>query len=142
MCVSLVSSYRAVRESRAIPLDTGTRLDRYEVVDLLGKGAMGEVYRARDARLGRDVAIKVLPGAYSSDPERLRRFDQEARAAGALNHPNVVAIFDVGSHEGAPFVVTEPLYGHTLRTRLNDGPPPTCTPSWLVVQSVLATGLV
>lgn len=60
-------------------LDTGTRLDRYEVIDLLGKGAMGEVYRARDARLGREVAIKVLPSAYSSDPERLRRFDQEAR---------------------------------------------------------------
>ena len=105
-------------------LDTGTRLDRYEVVGLLGKGAMGEVYRARDSRLGRDVAIKVLPSAYASDPERLRRFDQEARAAGALNHPNIVAIFDVGTHDGSPFVVTELLEGHTLRTRLNDGPPP------------------
>jgi WD40 repeat protein len=105
-------------------LETGTRLDRYEVVGLLGKGAMGEVYRARDARLGRDVAIKVLPGAYATDTERLRRFDQEARAAGALNHPNVVAIFDVGTHDGAPFVVTELLDGHTLRTRLNDGAPP------------------
>ena len=107
-----------------MPIDAGTHLDRYEVVGLLGKGAMGEVYRARDARLGRDVAIKVLPAGYATDPERLRRFDQEARAAGALNHPNVVAIFDVGSHEGSPFVVTELLDGHTLRTRLNDGAPP------------------
>jgi len=107
-----------------MPLDTGTRLDRYEVVGLLGKGAMGEVYRARDARLGRDVALKVLPAAYASDPERLRRFDQEARAAGALNHPNIVAIFDVGTHDGSPFVVSELLEGHTLRSRLADGPPP------------------
>ncbi len=105
-------------------LATGARLDRYEVLGLLGQGAMGEVYRARDARLGRDVAIKVLPAAFASDPERLRRFDQEARAAGALNHPNVVAIFDVGTHEGAPFVVSELLEGHTIRTRLADGPPP------------------
>ena len=105
-------------------IDTGTRLDRYEVLGLLGKGAMGEVYRARDSRIGRDVAIKVLPSGYATDPERLRRFDQEARAAGALNHPNIVAIFDVGTHEGSPFVVTELLEGHTLRTRLNDGPPP------------------
>jgi serine/threonine protein kinase len=107
-----------------MPIDAGTFLDRYEVVGLLGKGAMGEVYRARDSRLGRDVAIKVLPSAYATDPERLRRFDQEARAAGALNHPNVVAIFDVGAHDGSPFVVTELLDGHTLRTRLNDGAPP------------------
>jgi hypothetical protein len=105
-------------------IDTGSRLDRYEIVAPIGHGAMGEVYRARDSRLGRDVAIKVLPAAYSSDPERLRRFDQEARAAGALNHPNVVAIFDVGSHEGMPFVVTELLEGETLRARLAAGPLP------------------
>ncbi len=105
-------------------IETGTRIDRFEIAGLLGKGAMGEVYRARDTRLGRDVAIKVLPAAYSSDPERLRRFDQEARAAGALNHPNIVAIFDVGTHEGSPFVVTELLEGHTLRARLADGPLP------------------
>jgi len=101
-----------------MPLASGTQLDRYAIVGLLGRGAMGEVYRAHDSRLGRDVAIKVLPVAYSSDPERLRRFDQEARAAGSLNHPNVVAIFDVGSHEGAPFVVSELLEGETLRARL------------------------
>ena len=120
-------------------IPTGTMLDRYEVVGLLGKGAMGEVYRARDARIGREVAIKVLPSAYSTDPERLRRFDQEARAAGALNHPNVVAIFDVGTHEGAPFVVTELLDGHTLRTRLADGPPPLRKALDLAVQ--IAQGL-
>ena len=103
-------------------LTIGTRLDRYEIASLIGRGAMGEVYRAHDSRLGRDVAIKVLPVAFSSDPERLRRFDQEARAAGALNHPNIVAIFDVGAHEGAPFVVAELLEGQTLRDRLSVGP--------------------
>ncbi len=93
---------------------------RYEVIAPIGRGAMGEVYRARDASLGRDVAIKVLPGAFSSDPERLRRFDQEARAAGSLHHPNIVAVFDVGQHDGAPYVVTELLEGATLRRRLED----------------------
>ena len=102
-------------------LTSGTRLDRYEIASLIGRGAMGEVYRAHDSRLGRDVAIKVLPVAFSSDPKRLRRFDQEARAAGALNHPNIVAIFDVGTHDGAPFVVTELLVGETLRSRLDNG---------------------
>ncbi len=104
-------------------LEPNTRLGRYEVLGPLGSGAMGVVYRARDTSLGREVAIKVLPEAFSSDPERLRRFDQEARAAGALNHPNIVAIFDVGAHEGAPFVVTELLEGSTLRVRLEDGIP-------------------
>lgn len=85
---------------------------------------MGEVYRARDTRLGRDVAIKVLPASSSSDPERLRRFEQEARAAGALNHPNVLVIYDVGSHDGAPFLVTELLEGETLFERLRAGPLP------------------
>jgi Tol biopolymer transport system component len=82
---------------------------------------MGEVYRARDTRLGREVAIKVLPSSFSSDAERLRRFEQEARAAGMLNHPNIVAIYDVGTHEGAPYVVTELLEGETLRARLAGG---------------------
>ncbi|MCC6653307.1 MAG: protein kinase [Candidatus Eisenbacteria bacterium] len=104
-------------------LEPNSRLGRYEVLGPLGSGAMGVVYRARDTSLGREVAIKVLPEAFSSDPERLRRFDQEARAAGALNHPNIVAIFDVGAHEGAPFVVTELLDGSTLRVRLEDGIP-------------------
>ncbi|MEO5617366.1 MAG: protein kinase, partial [Candidatus Eisenbacteria bacterium] len=82
---------------------------------------MGEVYRARDDRLGRDVAVKVLPEAFASDPERLRRFEQEARAAGALNHPNVLSIYDLGTHEGAPYVVSELLEGETLGTRLKAG---------------------
>ena len=99
-------------------LTIGTRIDRYEITGLLGKGAMGEVYRAHDQRLGRDVALKVLPAEFSSDKERLRRFDLEARTAGTLNHPNVVATFDVGTHEGAPFVVSELLDGDTLRARL------------------------
>jgi serine/threonine-protein kinase len=88
------------------------------VIDSVGAGGMGEVYRARDTRLGRDVAIKVLPEAVRSDPERLRRFEIEARAASRLNHPNILAIFDVGEHRGAPYVVSELLEGHTLRERL------------------------
>ena len=79
---------------------------------------MGEVYRARDTRLGRDVAIKVLPSQFFGDPERLRRFEQEARAAGSLNHPNILTIFDIGSHDAAPYVVSELLEGETLRHRL------------------------
>jgi hypothetical protein len=102
-------------------LAPGTSLNRYEITGLIGRGAMGEVYRAHDRRIGRDVAVKVLPEAFGSDPERLRRFDQEARAAGSLNHPNVVAIFDVGTHEAAPFVVSELLEGETLRARLKSG---------------------
>src|SRR5947209_4594989 len=82
---------------------------------------MGEVYRAHDNRLGRDVALKVLPSAFSSDADRLRRFEQEARAAGLLNHPNILAIYDVGAHDGTPFVVSELLEGETLRSRLKGG---------------------
>jgi eukaryotic-like serine/threonine-protein kinase len=99
----------------------GTRLGPYEVAAPLGTGGMGEVYRARDTRLGRDVAIKVLPGEFAADPERLRRFEQEARAVAALSHPNVLAIHDVGTHEGSPFIVSELLEGETLRDRLKSG---------------------
>jgi eukaryotic-like serine/threonine-protein kinase len=102
----------------------GTQIDRYEIGALLGKGAMGEVYRARDARLERDVAVKVLPAGFSSDPERLRRFDSEARAAGSLNHPNVVVVYDVGTQDGTPYVVSELLEGQTLRDLLVHGPLP------------------
>jgi serine/threonine protein kinase len=83
---------------------------------------MGEVYRGRDPRLGRDVAIKVLPSNASSDPGRLHRFAQEARAAAALNHPNILAVYDVGVHDGAPYIVSELLDGKTLREHLSDGP--------------------
>jgi eukaryotic-like serine/threonine-protein kinase len=87
----------------------------YEVISKIGEGGMGEVYRARDTKLGRDVAIKVLPAAFSADAERLRRFEQEAQAAGALNHPNILVIFHIGTHDGAPYIVSELLEGETLR---------------------------
>src|SRR5262245_6096499 len=87
----------------------------------LGAGGMGEVYRARDPRLGREVAIKVLPASFSDDAERLRRFEQEAKAAGILNHPNITAVYDIGSHDGAPYVVQELLEGATLRSVLSHG---------------------
>ncbi|HKW87576.1 MAG TPA: protein kinase [Candidatus Acidoferrales bacterium] len=104
-----------------MPLTSGTKLGPYEIVGAIGAGGMGEVYRARDTRLGRDVAVKVLPASFSGDRERLRRFEQEARAAGALNHPNILAIHDLGSYGGAPFLVTELLEGQTLRERLRSG---------------------
>src|SRR5213594_3196545 len=100
----------------------GTKLGRYEIISQLGAGGMGEVYRARDEKLNRDVAIKVLPATLSQDADRLRRFEQEAQAAGALNHPNILSVYDVGTHDGAPYVVSELLEGETLRERL-DGPP-------------------
>jgi serine/threonine protein kinase len=99
----------------------GARLGPYEICAALGSGGMGEVYRARDTRLERDVAVKVLPSSVAKDPDRLRRFETEARAAGALNHPNVLAVHDVGSHDAAPFLVTELLDGETLRERLKSG---------------------
>ncbi len=100
----------------------GTRIGPYEVLALLGAGGMGEVYRARDSRLGRDVALKVLPSAFTADPDRLRRFEQEARAAGQINHPGIVAVYDVGLHRDTPYLVSELLEGVTLRARLNEGP--------------------
>jgi eukaryotic-like serine/threonine-protein kinase len=104
-----------------VTLSAGSRLGPYEVLAPLGAGGMGEVYRARDPRLGREVAIKVLPSSFSKDPDRLRRFEHEARAAGALNHPNITAIHDIGSHDGSPYVVTELLEGETLRSRISTG---------------------
>src|SRR5271166_666095 len=103
-------------------LTPGTRLDGYEILGPLGAGGMGEVYRARDATLKRDVAIKVLPEYWSRDPERLRRFEQEAQATAALNHPNIVSIFHVGQYNGSPYIVTELLQGDSLRDRLSKGP--------------------
>lgn len=104
-----------------IALSAGTRLGEYEIKSMLGAGGMGEVYRARDARLGRDVAIKVLPALFSADSERLRRFEQEARAAAALNHPNILAVFQMGTFEGSPYLVSELLEGETLREVLKRG---------------------
>src|SRR5438093_363833 len=102
-------------------LAPGVRLGPYEVLAPLGAGGMGEVYRARDSRLGRDVAIKVLPSAATHDPERLRRFEQEALSVGALNHPNILVVHDAGTEADVPFVVTELLEGATLRERLARG---------------------
>jgi TolB-like protein len=102
-------------------LDAGTMLGPYQILAPLGAGGMGEVCRAHDTRLGRDVAIKVIPAELARDPERIRRFEQEARAAGALSHPNVCAIYDIGTHAGAPFVVMELLEGESLRARLDAG---------------------
>ena len=105
-----------------MPLIAGFQLDSYEIIALLGAGGMGEVYHARDGALRRDVAIKVLPAEWSRDPERLRRFELEAQAAAALNHPNIVSIFHVGQYDGSPYIVTELLQGETLRERLRKGP--------------------
>jgi serine/threonine protein kinase/Tol biopolymer transport system component len=105
-------------------LTSGTKLGPYEIVSPLGAGGMGEVYRARDTRLGRDVAIKVLPEALANDADRLRRFEQEARTIAALNHPNILGIHDIGAHDGAPFLVSEFLEGQTLREKLESGPLP------------------
>lgn len=102
-------------------LSAGAKLGRYEIRSKLGEGGMGEVYRARDPKIERDVAIKVLPDEFSAHPSRLQRFEQEVRAAGRLNHPNILAIHDVDLHNGAPFVVYELLVGQTLRERFADG---------------------
>jgi len=102
-------------------LAAGTKLDGYEVLSLLGEGGMGEVYRARDPVLKRDVAIKVLPQFVSQDPDRMRRFQQEAQAAAALNHPNILAVYQLGHFEGTTYLVSELLEGGTLRQELTHG---------------------
>ncbi|HTI37761.1 MAG TPA: protein kinase [Vicinamibacterales bacterium] len=106
-------------------LATGSHLGPYEIVDPIGAGGMGEVFRARDTRLGRDVALKILPTTFAADQDRLRRFEQEARSAAALNHPNILAVYDVGTTNGVPYVVSELLDGRTLRAILEGGGLPT-----------------
>jgi eukaryotic-like serine/threonine-protein kinase len=123
----------------ATRLEEGTRFGDYEIERLIGAGGMGEVYRARDINLRRDVAIKVLPAFFSSDRERLWRFEQEAQAAAALNHPNILSIFQLGSHEARPYLVSELLEGQTLREQLKRGPIPLRRSIELAVQ--LARGL-
>ena len=103
-------------------LAPGTRIGPYELLATIGEGGMGEVYRARDARLGRNVAVKILPPSFSDSPDRLRRLEQEARATSALNHPNVVVVHDTGQHEGSPYIVYELLEGGTLRQLLTGTP--------------------
>jgi serine/threonine protein kinase/Tfp pilus assembly protein PilF len=117
----------------------GTTLGPYKILAPLGAGGMGEVYRARDTRLGRDVAVKVLPAEYAASADRLRRFEREARAASSLNHPNILSIFDIGTHEGTPFLVMELLSGGTLTERLKAGPLP--APSALDLAVQIAEGL-
>ncbi|HTF44937.1 MAG TPA: protein kinase, partial [Terriglobales bacterium] len=99
----------------------GRTLGHYRVLEQIGSGGMGEVYRATDDRLGRDVALKVLKPSLAQDRDRLRRFELEARSAALLNHPNIVAIYDIGMHEGAPYIVSELLQGKTLRQVLLGG---------------------
>ncbi len=99
----------------------GKTLGHYQITNPLGKGGMGEVYQARDDRIGRDVAVKVLPMEYAADKDRLRRFEQEARAAGQLNHPNILTVYDVGTQEGAPYIVTELLHGESLQEIVHPG---------------------
>jgi len=105
-------------------MESGTRLGPYEILEQLGAGGMGEVWLAQDTRLRRQVAVKVLPDQHAGDPERLARFEQEARAAAALNHPNIAVLFDVGHADGVHYMVQELLEGHTLRHVIHDGPPP------------------
>ena len=102
-------------------LSPGTRIGPYEIQSLLGAGGMGEVYRAKDMRLGRDVALKIVVESFAREPDRLRRFEQEARAVAALNHPNILAIHDIGQHDGSPFLVSELLDGESLRAVLDRG---------------------
>jgi eukaryotic-like serine/threonine-protein kinase len=100
----------------------GQIVGHYRILEKIGVGAMGEVFRARDERLGREVAIKVIRPSSGGNPDHLRRFEQEARAAAALNHPNIVAIYDVGSAGDSPYIVSELLQGRTLRQRLAEAP--------------------
>ncbi|MBO0726495.1 MAG: protein kinase, partial [Blastocatellia bacterium] len=101
-----------------MPIATGTRFDRYQIISPIGSGGMGEIYLAQDTRLNRKVAIKLLPERYTQDPERLRRFEQEAQAASALNHPNIITIFEIGEAGGRHFIATEYIEGPTLRRRM------------------------
>src|SRR6266542_1724644 len=100
------------------PISAGTKLGRYEIRSKIGAGGMGEVYRAYDSTMHREVAIKVLPAALSADKDRLARFEQEAQSAGALNHPNILVIHHIDTHDGAPYIVSELLEGETLRERM------------------------
>src|SRR5436309_2699094 len=99
-------------------ISPNTTIAQYTIVSKIGEGGMGEVWRARDTKLGRDVAIKVLPASLSENTDRLNRFEQEAQAAGALNHPNILVIHHIGIHDGAPYIVSELLEGETLRERM------------------------
>src|ERR1051326_3751037 len=115
-----------IQESFSEPAEGAARslpshIGHYRIISLVGKGGMGEVYRAHDSKLGRDVALKVLPNKFANDPDRLSRFQREAQLLATLNHPNILTIYDVGTHEGSPYVVSEMLEGETLHSRLLKG---------------------
>src|SRR5512132_3624167 len=114
----------SLRYIPSMPLPPGARLGPYEIIAPLGAGGMGEVYRARDARLGRDVAIKALPAAFAADPERLARFQREAQTLASLNHPNIAAIYGLEEASGTPHLVLELVEGETLAALLARGPMP------------------
>src|SRR5690242_9941774 len=102
-------------------ISPNSTIAQYTIVSKLGEGGMGEVWRARDTRLGRDVAIKILPAAFATHADRLNRFEQEARATSALNHSNILTVYDIGTHNGSPYIVAELLEGEELRDRLDAG---------------------
>src|SRR5262245_25634986 len=121
-CVRATGRTRAlINNLRAMSVSPGTRIGAYEVIAKLGEGGMGEVYRARDSRLDRDVAIKILPASVAHDQDRRSRFEREAKAIAALSHPNILAIHDVGEAGSIVYAVTELLEGHTLREALSQG---------------------
>ena len=105
-------------------LTANSNISHYRIVSKIGAGGMGEVYKAHDSRLDREVAIKMLPPEFATDEDRLRRFEQEAKATSALNHPNILTVYDIGEHDGSPFIVSELLDGEELRQRLDEGPIP------------------
>ena len=102
-------------------LTANSNISHYRIVSKIGAGGMGEVYKAHDSRLDREVAIKMLPPEFAADEDRLRRFEQEAKATSALNHPNILTVYDIGEHDGSPFIVSELLDGEELRQRLDEG---------------------
>src|SRR6185436_12767968 len=102
-------------------ISPNTTIAQYTIVSKIGEGGMGEVWRARDPRLGRDVAIKILPATFTTNGDRLKRFEQEARATSALNHSNILTVYDIGTHNGSPYIVAELLEGEELRDRLHHG---------------------
>jgi serine/threonine-protein kinase len=122
-----------------MPIGSGSKLGRYDIIEMIGSGGMGRVYRARDPTLGRQIALKVLREELASDPERLKRFEQEARAASAFNHPNIIHVYEIGDHAGLRYIAMEYVEGETLRLKLTDGPLP--TKKLLEIAAQIAQGL-
>src|SRR6185436_2635964 len=121
---TVIPKQTAQRVKSAMAISPNTTLAHYTIISKIGAGGMGEVYRARDTRLDREVAIKLLPAEVSSRADRLQRFEQEARATSALNHPNILTVYDIGTDNGSPYIVSELLEGEELRDRLDAGSPP------------------